>query len=568
MLFDPTDARDFLSGLAQSPPTGPWPAGAPVSEYLRSPAAARTAQLAVESGLFLFNYEHRCALDLPEDFIPAGSADLVEPPGWHNGILLEHKYHSFRHELVIGGFHPGHRAKWSSHELCHELGAFAYKPGASPLFIATAARLAELVPVLLYYFLDEAFLRRCPAHQGGGALFRTLCPECESVASMVQADPDALHHLQQGRRFLDRELAAIAKTRRSGVPVSHQWATLDLCSDGLTYAAAHGPRLQSDTWQQYADRFLSSGAGHSDLDALEERVVAVANALVGGELSPHTPTPEQGSWLWKLQDVGWRLTTVWHQTEGEAAQTLDGIVEQLAAAVSDPAGQAAAALERAASSYIELHDEWQVPAPEHVFAVGYDLPMGGHDVEQLAAGVQSALAVTAKVLGDGLLPLVEQWSTDAVPVRARIGTRFVQQLQLPGALQELAEFEAAVGSVPGRDVLAASLGTEGERYRLSATASVLSFSRDVVDLLEGTHSAEVLWTEQFDPVQANGAALPPQPTHLVVGADPLGQLTILDVRAQTADTLRNIGPEGIEVEGTELQALRELGVLVPVSWPT
>ena len=122
---------------------GGWPTGAPPTEYTRTPAARRVARLAAASGLFQFHFEHRHHLPLPQAWVPEGAHDLAEPPEWDRGILTERKYQSFRHDLPIGSFHPHHRAKWATHELCHGLVGFAWYVDAPPLFHATAARLTS-----------------------------------------------------------------------------------------------------------------------------------------------------------------------------------------------------------------------------------------------------------------------------------------------------------------------------------------------------------------------------------------------------------------------------------------
>ena len=152
------------------------------------------------------------------------------------------------------------------------LGRFGYKPDASPLYLATAGRLARAVPVVSWYFLDEIRLRRCPVHQGGGALFRTFCAECEAAASATEADATMVRRLTDAAAFMDRELAAVAQTKRLGRPIEHQWATINLCSDGIAYAHAHGARLRSDVLARYAERFLPGGVHLLALDELEQRV--------------------------------------------------------------------------------------------------------------------------------------------------------------------------------------------------------------------------------------------------------------------------------------------------------
>ncbi|MEC9072019.1 MAG: hypothetical protein VX938_06550, partial [Myxococcota bacterium] len=184
----------------------PTELGAPSHELTRSPAASRIGELAAESELFLAHFEHRVQLDLPEDWIPQDRQDLAGSSVWQGGVLPEPKYQCFRHDLLVGSFHPGHRAKWTAHELCHGLVGFGWRPGASRLFLALAARLAEALPVALWYFLDEAGLQRCHAHRGDGPLHGRYCSACEEAArgGSLVSDGDAERWRAEGVRFVER----------------------------------------------------------------------------------------------------------------------------------------------------------------------------------------------------------------------------------------------------------------------------------------------------------------------------------------------------------------------------
>ncbi len=562
------DALDFLrtraAALSDALPVAI--PDVPAGELARSPAAHRVAELAAQSGLFLFHYEHRAHLELPEAWVPAGQPELASPPTWDGGVLPERKYQSFRHDLPLGGYHPGHRAKWSTHELCHGLVGFAWKPDASPLFLATAGRLAELLPVVLWYGLDEAFLRRCPDHRGRGALFRELCPRCEALAAATAEDPDAERHLEMARAFLDGELAAIARTRREGRPVAWHHATLNLCSDGLAYAAAHGSRLCSPEFARYIEAFGVAGAAwHTSLDELEERVVAVARAICGADLDPHVPTPEHGRWLWTLQDLGWRLIQIRAQTEGDAATQLDRIIADLADAVPEAHERGAAAVVQAHQAYTELFDSWFVPSPTDVFAVGYPLPDGlGSSVSQLEAGIRSAMPLTTAVLESDLgtysawLAQHDDWA------RRPLAERFASMLD--GPVGALAQLEAAVGAPVTRDPHAVSLGTQGERFRLARGCRILDLELDAVELAEGVELGTLLFDEALQPLHTDGALLELRPTTLLVGADLVGDRLVLDLSDDTAQRLRNIPEDGIDLHTDELRAIHQLGVLVPVRW--
>jgi len=579
MPFDVDAAADRLAAWAAHPPTPPiggWPAGAPEAEYHRTPVAGRVGHLAVREGLFLFHFERRAHLALPEAWAPPERPELADPPRWQDGVLEERKYQSFRHDLAVGSFHPLHRAKWTVHELCHGLVGFAWRPGASRFFHATAGRLAELLPVTLWYFLDEVFLARCPDHQGGGALFRTVCPACEAAAATVADDPTARERLADARHFLDRELVAIARSRRLGRPVAHRWATLDLCSDGLAYAEAHGDRLDSEAFLTFAARFLVEGGGWSpSLDDLEERVVEVARALVGEiEPRPLAPSPTHARWRWILQDVAWRLLVVQTQAGGPVETLLEDALAHLAGAC-DATRQAeggplaaqrvaVAALERAVEVYQAAHEAYALPDPQEVFAVGYEvLPGWGTDEMQVALGVRSAAPGAAHLLGEGLMTLLPPFLQADAPERAPLGVRWAAWLDREGLgpVADLARYESALRTAPKGDGVARALGAGGAsaEVRLAPGAALHRFDRDVVGLAEAAAAGE----EPREILAADWRA----DTWLVLLREPDDQVGVVALEPEIGTALAALG-EGAPSELPEetLRALLDLGVLVPARW--
>lgn len=430
---------------------------APAGELTRSPAARVVGALAARDGLFCTHFEHRQAMPLPEHWEVRDRPDLGPYPwdedgGWRQGHLPETKFRSFRLDRRIASFHPLHGPKWGAHELCHALVGFGWSPGVSALWHATAARLAEVLPVALWYFYDEAGLRRCPLHAEGGPLFGRRCLDCEHAAENtdIESTVDESWH-RRGRAYVEREIDAAAKTLRTGQVLPSRFATLDLSTDGLAYVAAHGPVLMSDAFAEWVARFLDgeSDGHHNSIDGLVARVRAVADALAGGPL----PAPVHGGERRAAQDVGWRLLALMEDVEGEAHAELARMVERLATA------QDLAGIGRTIDDYTTLHEDWVLPSPEAVFAVGYPLPQGhGTSTAQLGAGLASGLPSVWSALGDGREALVARFATSDPLERRPLARRFADWL---GAqhhpLTSLARFEAALTHPAANDPAERSL---------------------------------------------------------------------------------------------------------------
>ena len=475
--------------------------GAPNEELVRSPAAAAVSRMAVEAQLLMAHFEYRVPLEVPEHWLPAERPDLGRPGEWLQGSLTENKYTSFRSDMLIASFHPGHRAKWTTHELCHGLIGFAWKPGATPFFHALAARLSELLPVALYYFFDEVQLRRCSEHQGGGPLFAVHCPACE-LAARSGPDPQAAHAERfsaEGKAFVARELDAIARSRSLARPVSSPWANLDLCSDGLAYAASQSLRLASPEFARYMELFFPSGCGrHESLEALEARVREVMGGICDGT---DVTTLGDGRWRWVAQDLGWRLLKIAALSDRELAVCLDPLIEGLAADPSETT------VRRLMLDYQALHEEFVTVEPDELFSVGYALPgRSGRSVRQIGEGIASACPTSWDCLGQQgeaqRTDLVELFSKSDISERRPLGLRFsdwLTQTQAGDAAQ-IAIVEAAVAHAPRADATTLTLGVghgSSDRLRLDPAVRILrtspkvSYALGLVEELEA--SDEPIW---------------------------------------------------------------------------
>ena len=547
-MFDRTRARSFLTSVD---PTGP-------KDRARSPAAYRVGALADQSELFSFHFEHRQHLDLPLNWIPAQADGLG--PSWEDGVLPEPKYQSFRHDLMIASFHPGHRGKWTTHELCHALVGTAWNAHATPLFHATAGRLAELLPVVLYYFLDEVRLARCPDHDAGGALFRQHCHACEEVAQARPWRDEDRVFVDEAARYLDRELAAVARTRRQGRPHSHRWGSLDLCSDGLAYAAAHGARLNSGAFRHYAQCFARPQTGiHPDLDALEERLVAVAQAIA---LGTDLPSWEASRWTWAAQDIGWRMIQLAEETDAPRRERAWEITEQLGRSPTEDGIRQALVQWQQAEGLADV--EW-------VGAVGYALPAeapcSGFSADQVRAGLTSVCPLALEALDDSGVLFLDAFVLADGHDRAFLGDRFTAWLQhqYPGPIAELARFEAALRHAT-HDPMPGILGSERGR-RLADSVRRLDGQYDPLDLAHGVDSGELRGiSTPAGPtlIGPDQHVIEPSPTCLLVARDAEGECAVAELDPQTA---AHLGGTSVRPDETLWTVLCDMGMLVPDSWP-
>ncbi len=511
--MDISAAQAWLSQRLQSPRVP----GAPPHELDRSPAAATTGALAAESGLFLAHFEYRRE---------AGATD--DEDTWDRGVLPEQKYQSFRHDLRIGGFHPGHRAKWTAHALSHGLVGFGWKDGANALWHATAGRIAELVPVVLWYFLDEVRLTRCPAHAARSGVAH--CDACEQAAAPRPWGPTDDEALQGAKRFLDAELAAIAATRRTGRPVSHRWEHIDLTSDGLAYAAAHGRRLRSRRTAAWMET-LTGPERATHLDDLLERALGVLRATAtGAPLRPWAATPRHGRIRWIAQDLAAR-----------AGRVPKVLAEAAAASLGDGPLPPESALLAA--------------IPPALHGVGYAI--GGHDGRdrrRISRGLGTAFPTTLRAARRGGLDLVDAF------VRA---DNF-ERLPLPERFARWAHRELGRTAADG-------VGWEADLAlaRRDPLATILGPGAGPVQLAEGSRVRVAHITgppHHFagsppEAVDRRGAPCGGEPVGLLTGVDAGGNPVTLAIPPDLATALTR-GP----VPRAGLGEAVRLGLLVPVGW--
>lgn len=426
--------------------------GVVLAEARATRAGSRVAKLAQANGLFMSHFEHTAWLPLPEAWEPADRPDLGEVSGWAGGVLPETKFRHFRLDRMVGSYHPGQRSKWTAHELAHKLVGWAWWPGMSILELATVARVAEALPVALWYFFDEADRRRCALHLEVDAWGAGLCRDCEAAAMAGPTAGTDESVLAAGLRFVERELAAAEAALATGRPHPTPWRTVDLSSDGFAWAAAHGPRLRDPAFGAWIEGFVPPGQGRwCSAAALIHRVREATAALVdGGSLSTWAGAGDD----WMLQDVSARVLQVRVETEGEAAVEMDHLLAE-AAADRD--------IDALADGYTLACHEWELPAADDVFGVGYSLGKCGFGLRptHLEAALRSAMPRSTQHLRKGWAAFVEAFATGDRWQRLP----FVRRLQaavppISGSIGALIALEVALADLPPVDLVALTLAGE------------------------------------------------------------------------------------------------------------
>ena len=432
---------------------GPELTAVHAAEASATVAGARTFALARESALFLGHFEHTAWVDLPPAWELPDRPDLGEVRPWEAGVLAETKFRHFRLDRMVGSYHPGQRAAWTAHELAHKLVGWAWWPGITRLELATCARVAEALPVALWYFFDEAGRRRCPVHDEVDAWGATYCAACEAAAAAGPRPPDAHDavRIADGWRFLERELAAAGESLRVGAPVPTPWRRVDLCSDGLAWASAHAPRLDDARSRRWLTTFVRPGEGHhASFAALVARVQEVAAAIVEGAALARW---SGGAADWVLQDAAQRVTQVAALVDGEAGAALDGVLTE---AARDRR------VEGLVHGYAEVAAAYELPAVQDVFAVGYAVP-----------GVDRAPGSLGEALVSGFPHTTRLWGEAGVAAAAQVlhdeddwgRVRFVRRARSAFAaaeprLRQLAAVEAALADAPAVDLAALALAPD------------------------------------------------------------------------------------------------------------
>ncbi len=410
----------------------------PVDEVGASPFGLRAVAMGAIAGA---RHVHRELTRVPA---LEGDSRTEDPrhDRWEQGQLQTGKYQAFIQEGAHSLFDPSHIAKWGPHELTHRACLFFWREDATPFELYLGARLGELLPVTLWYGLDqvarldqEDFRRDQVVRHAPRAAWRD-----ESASALRQR---MVRSLPAFRRFfvhLRGELDAIARERATGRLHPRKWpfggAVLDPSSDAIAYVAAHRQRLQ----QPELAAVMDSLPHYDDIDAYAAFVEDQALSLLSAPL------------MWADEEAG----------AGDAAGDLsrraqrDRWHQEMAALMG---GEECAAADGVHGlDYGQLAEGLEQCAP-HTFDW-----LEAHHGDWLDDFVQSTEFLTRRPLAEGL-------------------RRFVSTHLKERPLTDLATFEAAVQRV--RPSLRATelAATDGEQVIANPDYALLTFRSDVMALL-------------------------------------------------------------------------------------
>ncbi len=465
----PEGLQDLLQG-----------SGAPVLDMLSTVLSSRAAVQGLATGRAFAHHELRTRIPMPPELEPEVSVwDQGTVPVWQDGVLAEPKYFSFFQDAPVPVFNPNHRRKWRAHELLHAAQGFFWSPTMTRFEAYLGARLNELLPVVHWYHLDEAFRPRCPKHQDQW-LGQRYCPDCEAAIVpwwthspqwIESQKAKAAQHFHNALAHFTQEWTACIKELDTGRTVETHHRNLNASSDSIGYLKGHWNRTTAWSFGAWVETFLVDGHDYfSNLDGAFARVAAVTEEMLGGGLSLDPQEFAAQRARRALQDLGYRafLSLEWLEEGTPNAQLAEGLLtSQLSrtgalcqALLYDPS-----LLPQAHERFAGLLDAFTASErflPPQIKGlpskVGYIWPGWTQyddtlDLKQLKEGFAQALPLTAEALGHGLKGAVEAFATsEQIGHLGRLSTRAAAWLKATDSKwAELAGFEAWLAEPPRMD---------------------------------------------------------------------------------------------------------------------
>jgi len=187
----------------------------PLPEVAASPFGLRAVAMAAADGACVIDRELRVPISWAERYGDVAVAS--EGHGyWDAGVLQIGKYESFCQDDPLSLYNPNHMSKWGPHELLHRACLFFWRDDMTRWELYLGARLNEIVPVVLWYGLDEvmrldregAFDRELETERREAHLPEALWLTESEQALRARAERTA-SNLLVGLAHFERELAAV-----------------------------------------------------------------------------------------------------------------------------------------------------------------------------------------------------------------------------------------------------------------------------------------------------------------------------------------------------------------------
>lgn len=480
-------------------------ANLPLAEVVASPFAIRAIAMAVAVGGATVHHELRVQVPWP-DALQGDASIATDPHGyWDAGTLLVGKYRAFAQDEAFARFNPNHMSKWGPHELMHRACGFFWRSDATRWEHYLGARLNELLPVVVWYGLDEVarldrdgFERKREAAQRGASLDRALWLT-ESEAELEERLRVGVKHLREGLAHFDREMAAIDQELVEGRPVVAPHPFLDSSSDATAYVVGHFARLSSPGVSSFMGNVLREGEDYTtSIRSYRAQIAETFDSLLADELefdSVRSGKRRAARNLWDLA----------HRAAHHSRARLRRLEPALVVAGKVFAECWNGDLSAYAAAADAILDGVPTSARRVLVATGM---ADEHDrsseaaMEQLLDGLSSVAPVTAASSAadgvlDGLAVSSADWSR--TPFAERVDT-LVQSSPVEAA-RELWDFERALAEATMRDDFVERLGVaEGELpddlaagvVSASAAFRLLEFAGDPVSVHAAMQDGEAV----------------------------------------------------------------------------
>jgi hypothetical protein len=291
-------------------------AALPLGEVIASPFGMRAVAMAAHQGGSSVHLELRADVPWPDAFADPRHHDIATDPHgyWDRGVLHAGKYRGFFADAPLGVWNPNHMAKWGPHELMHRAVGFLWRADHSRFEAYLGARLNELVPVVLWYGLDEAMRLDGRGWNRAASAKAPAAPPSEArwrhgddaeLRRLAEAGVRAIRH---GLAHFEAEWTAIASEARDGIVRPTPRDGLDASSDAVAYVVGHYPRLGSPSFAAYAHGVLIEGHDYdASVDAYMARVEAAFDALLFGEVVFDAAAASMARRRRRLLDRCWRI---------------------------------------------------------------------------------------------------------------------------------------------------------------------------------------------------------------------------------------------------------------------